>query len=236
MSAKHTWWRITSLLQNPSFHFLLIFAALVPGAFLLFATGVHSFSSFPLSGLGWSTASLAILSMAGIGLGYWKFGHPPALPSSIGTRLGTEQVGAQDLTLVTRGTLLVASATPFPSSVSFDSRPCSPGWRSLKRIDSQDMKTLMSNSGWHFLGVAAERKTTVWGFDRFEALKKGFRLITEQAEALNFNCLEVKKVDTRKLLGISFFQLTARLREIRPPVPVPAILKDDAAPIASRAV
>ncbi len=121
----------------------------------------------------------------------------------------------QDLTTIRRGSLLVADGTVFPPSVVLESKPCAAGWRLLKSVNAQEMKELIAQSGWHFFYIATERKTTVWGWNKVGALQKALRQITARADETEYNCLEIKEVDTRRFLGISFIRLTARSRQIQ---------------------
>lgn len=121
----------------------------------------------------------------------------------------------QDLAMIRRGTLLVADGTIFPPSVAFESNPCVLGWRLLQRINSQKMKDLIAQAGWHFSYIAAERKTTVWGWNKIAAIQKALDRITARADVAEYNCLEIKEVDARRLLGISFVRVTARSRQIQ---------------------
>ena len=216
MFIKNAWWRITSVLENPSFRFLLMFVGVVPGTLFLFATGVHKFGILPFSGFGWSITAIVILAVISILLGLWKFGHSPISPSILLGPLGRRKnVMAQDLTTMRRGSLLVTNATIFPPSVVLDSNPCALGWRFLKGINSQEMKELIAQADWNFFYIATERKATVWGWNKVAALQRALRRITARADETEYNCLEIKEVDAGRLMGIWFVRLTARSRQIQ---------------------
>lgn len=216
MFIKNTRWKITSTLENPSFRFLLMFIGVVPGTLFVFAIGVHNFGVLPLSGLGWSIATIAMLAATSITLGFWKFGHSSLSPSILVGPLGRSRNAiTQDLTTIRRGSLLVTNTTIFPPSVVLESKPCALGWRLLKSVNSQEMKELIAQAGWHFFYIAIERKTTVWGWNKVEALQKALRRLTAGADETEYNCLEIKEVDARRLLGVSFVRLTARSRQIQ---------------------
>lgn len=216
MLIKHAWWKITSALENPSLRFLFMFIGVVPGTLVFFATGVHDFGRLAPSGFGWSILTIALLAATSIALGFWKFGHSPISPSILVRPLGRLQaVLTPDLATIRRGSLLVTNTTIFPPLVALESKPCAIGWRLLKSVNSQEMKELIAQAGWHFFYLATERKTTVWGWNEGEALQKALRRITAQAEETEYNCLEIKEVDARRLLGISFVQVTARSRQIQ---------------------
>lgn len=123
-----------------------------------------------------------------------------------------------DLAMIRRGSLLVADGTAFPPSIAFESAPCTSGWRLLLRINSQEMKSLMAQTGWHFFYIATERKATVWGWNKVAAVEKALRRITARADVTKYNCLEIKEVDMRQRLGVSFVRVTARSRQIREPI------------------
>jgi hypothetical protein len=77
------------------------------------------------------------------------------------------------------------------------------------------MKELLAQAGWHFFYLATEQKVTVWGWNKVEALQKALRRITDRADVTEYNCMEIKEVDARRLLGISFVRLRARSRQIQ---------------------
>jgi hypothetical protein len=119
------------------------------------------------------------------------------------------------LSTIKRGSLLLAEGTILPPSIMLESNACTSGWRLLKNVHSQEMKELMAQAGWNFFYIATERKTTVWGWNRNGALRKALRQITARANVTEYNCLEIKEVDARRFLGLSFVRLTARSRQIQ---------------------
>ena len=121
----------------------------------------------------------------------------------------------QDLATIRRGTLLVADGTVFPPSITVGRTPCVSGWHLLQRVNSQEMKDLMVQTGWNFFYIAAQRKATVWGWSKAAALQKALRRITAQADVTEYNCLEIKEVEARRLLIISLVRVTARSRQIQ---------------------
>ena len=216
MFVKNSWWKITSIFENSSFRFLFMFIGVVPGTLVLFATGVHNFGARQQSGFGWMIFTIAILVTSSMALGFWRFGHSPISPSILVGPLGRPRnVVTQDLETIRRGSLLVTNATVFPPSVVLESKPCTLGWRLLKSVNSQEMKELIAQAGWHFFYIATERKTTVWGWNKVAALQKALRRITARADETEYNCLEIKEIDVRRLLGISFVRVTARSRQIQ---------------------
>lgn len=121
----------------------------------------------------------------------------------------------QNIPTIKRGSLLLAAGTPLPPSVSLESHLCTSGWHLLKSVTPQEMKELMTQAGWNFFYIATELRTTVWGWNKGGALRKALRRITTRTEAAEYNCLEIKEVDARRFLGLSFVRLTARSRQIQ---------------------
>ncbi len=120
-----------------------------------------------------------------------------------------------NLTTIKGGSLLLAEGTALPESVSLESNPCAPEWRLLKSVDPKGLKEIIERAGWNFFYLATELETTGWGWDQETATRKAIRQITAQTKAANYNCVEIKQVETRRFLGISLVKMAAHSRQIQ---------------------
>jgi hypothetical protein len=113
------------------------------------------------------------------------------------------------------GTILITEGAPLPESISFESEPYAYGWRLVENIDSNGLDQIIRQAGWNFFYIAGVIETNVFGSDEKKSSRKAVKRIIANLKSKNFNCLEITRVATKRLLGLIYISVSAHSRHIQ---------------------
>jgi len=113
------------------------------------------------------------------------------------------------------GTILIREGALLPESLPIESEPYAPGWRLVKRLDSDGMSQTIGKAGWAFLYMAGVIRTSVFGFDEEKTTRKAIKRVIEHMRSKKFNCLEITQVAVERFLWLPFVTVSARSRHIQ---------------------
>jgi hypothetical protein len=113
------------------------------------------------------------------------------------------------------GTILITEGAPLPESISFESEPYAYGWRLVENIDSNGLDQIIRQAGWNFFYIAGVIETNVFGSDEKKTTRKAVKRIIANLKSKNFNCLEITRVATKRLLGLIYISVSAHSRHIQ---------------------
>jgi hypothetical protein len=113
------------------------------------------------------------------------------------------------------GTILITEGAPLPESISFESEPYAYGWRLVENIDSNGLDQIIRQTGWNFFYIAGVIETNVFGSNEKKTTRKAVKRIIANLKSKNFNCLEITRVATKRLLGLIYISVSAHSRHIQ---------------------
>jgi hypothetical protein len=102
-----------------------------------------------------------------------------------------------------------------PVTMLFESEPYAYGWRLVENIDSNGLDQIIRQAGWNFFYIAGVIETNVFGSDEKKTIRKAVKRIIANLKSKNFNCLEITRVATKRLLGLTYISVSAHSRHIQ---------------------
>jgi squalene cyclase len=116
---------------------------------------------------------------------------------------------------VKSGTILITEGALLPETILFESEPYAYGWRLVENIDSNGLDQIIRQAGWNFFYIAGVIETNVFGSDEKKTTRKAVKRIIANLKSKNFNCLEITRVATKRLLGLIYISVSAHSRHIQ---------------------
>ena len=113
------------------------------------------------------------------------------------------------------GTILIAEGALLPESLPLESEPYAYGWRLVNNLDSNGLDQIIRQAGWNFFYIAGVIETNVFGSDEKKTTRKAVKRIIANLKSKNFNCLEITRVATKRLLGLTYISVSAHSRHIQ---------------------
>ena len=114
----------------------------------------------------------------------------------------------------TCGTILIRESTILPAGLAVESELFLPGWRAVLNLDPYGLGRKIEQAKWYFFYLAGEIRTTVLGRDRSTTLRRAVKRVLAK-QSVQFNCLEITKVVSKRFLGIPFMSVAAHTRHIQ---------------------
>ena len=113
------------------------------------------------------------------------------------------------------GTILITEGALLPESRLLESEPYAYGWRLIKKLDSSGLDQIISLAGWKFFYIAGVIETNAFGSDEKKTTRKAVKRIIASLKSKNFNCLEITRVASKRLLGLTYISVSAHSRHIQ---------------------
>lgn len=113
------------------------------------------------------------------------------------------------------GTVLIKEGTLLPDALKFESDSYSPGWRSVSGLDGYAIDRKTHDAGWTFFYLAGESRTTVFGHEGQETVRRAIKQILAGLKSGNFNSLEITRVVFKKFLGMPFATVSFHARNMQ---------------------
>jgi hypothetical protein len=113
------------------------------------------------------------------------------------------------------GTLLIEEGLPLPNFLLIESEPYSNGWRLVKNFAGPRLERNLRNTGWNFSYMAVEIKTSVFGFDVEQSLRRAVNRALARLKSEEFNSLEITKVVSKRFLGLRHVTVFSHPRHIQ---------------------
>lgn len=117
--------------------------------------------------------------------------------------------------MIKAGTVLFKEGTLLPDGFTFESEPFSPGWRSLKGLDGYAMDRKTPEAGWTFFYMAGESRTTAFGREGQETVRRATKKILAGLKSEKCNSLEVTDVVCEAFLGMPYTMVSFHLRNLQ---------------------
>jgi hypothetical protein len=116
---------------------------------------------------------------------------------------------------VKTGTILIERGILIPESLLLEGGPYSRGWRSVSNLDLNELDTAIQKAGWTFFFMAGEIKTTAFGFDKEQAVRRAVKRVITNVESHKCNCVEITEVSAKSFLGLPYVNVSAHSRHIQ---------------------
>lgn len=107
------------------------------------------------------------------------------------------------------GSILIAAGTHVPASLPMEADAYVQGWQVVNHLDGRGLRQTISQAGWKlfFFDELFERR--VFGFDDKQTVREAIRRIVATIQTKSFNCLEIKRIETRRCLGFPYVMVSA---------------------------
>jgi hypothetical protein len=112
-------------------------------------------------------------------------------------------------------TIFIRENTRLPASVTLESEPFLPGWRSIKNLDGRELGRKIENAKWNYFYLAGPLKATVLGRESLATLRKAVQQVLAKKQSQNYNSLEVSKIISKRFLGVPYLTISAHSRHIQ---------------------
>jgi hypothetical protein len=113
------------------------------------------------------------------------------------------------------GTILIEDGVIFPDSLRIDSGPYAPGWRIVKDLDGYGLDRAMGEAGWTCFYMASEIDMSALSLNEQKSVSRAVGQILRKLKLERFNSLEITRVVTKRILGLSHTTVSAHARHIQ---------------------
>ena len=115
----------------------------------------------------------------------------------------------------TYGSILIRDHTLLPAGLVVESESFLPGWKVIKNLDGFGLARKMEEAHWNYFYLAGVTRTTVWGSEGPETIRKAVQRALTEMNRLKFNSLEITTVVSKRFLGIPFTSVCIHSRHIQ---------------------
>jgi hypothetical protein len=112
-------------------------------------------------------------------------------------------------TFLPRGAILIAEGARVPASIQTGAKAYIQGWQLANNLDRRGLTQTIRQAGWKLFSLEATFERWVFGFNDQQAVRKAIKRIAAPIRAQSFNCLEIKRVETRRFLGFPYVLVAA---------------------------
>jgi hypothetical protein len=113
------------------------------------------------------------------------------------------------------GILLIRTDTLLPKAVEIDSEPYASGWRRVTNVDGYELGRQVHAAGWTFFFRAGGLKSITFGRDLQETTGRAVTQILDRLTSSKYNSLEITRVTSKSLWGVSCSSISAHSRHIQ---------------------
>jgi hypothetical protein len=117
--------------------------------------------------------------------------------------------------MIKAGTVLFKEGTLFPDGFTVESEAFSPGWRSVKGLDGYAMDRKTPEVGWTFFYMAGESRTTAFGPEGQETVRRATKKLLAGLKSERANSLEITGVVFKTFLGMPYTRISSHLRNLQ---------------------
>jgi|SRR5579863_286262 hypothetical protein len=128
---------------------------------------------------------------------------------------GSEARGGSMTEEVQLGTILIRDNPVAAQAIGFQSEPYSAQWGLVKALDGLALDRKIHAAGWNFFFMAAQVKVMFIGAIETESIRKAVGRMLGKLKLMDFNCLEVTGIVTRRFLGVPYTVVSAHSRHIQ---------------------
>lgn len=127
---------------------------------------------------------------------------------------------------ITGGAILIKHDALLPRELHFESEPCVSDWKVVTNLKTLALEREIEKTGWSFLCLAGETKTSVFGIDHTKMVRRAIEAILARNPSDRFNSLEIlemKFAGSARFPLVQYLTLSAQWRHIQQGViPFPA--------------
>ena len=113
------------------------------------------------------------------------------------------------------GTVMMRAGTLIPQSLRVETELYSHGWEMIKNSYGDAVNRDIRQADWNFFFLATNIEATAWGHWGERIARKAMKRVLVQVKLLNFNCLEITEISSRRFLGFPYAHVSAHLRHIQ---------------------
>ena len=113
------------------------------------------------------------------------------------------------------GTVMMRAGTLIPQSLRVETELYSHGWEMIKNSDGDAVNRDIRQADWNFFFLATNIEATAWGHWGERIARKAMKRVLGQVKLLNFNCLEITEISSRRFLGLPYVHVSAHSRHIQ---------------------
>jgi hypothetical protein len=115
---------------------------------------------------------------------------------------------------MTAGDLLFQEGIHVPRSLRLPTEPNSNGWATVNGTRSAFEKAI-DEEGWTLFFMAGEIKTTVFGFDRQDALRVALNRLIAIVKSQHCNGIDIMRVRDKSFLKVPYVSVSAHARHLQ---------------------
>lgn len=115
------------------------------------------------------------------------------------------------------GTILIKDDALLPKELQFESEPYAEGWKVVTDLDGNQLDRAVEKAGWTYFCLAGEVKTTVFGIDSQNMIRRAIERILSRGKSDGFNSIEithVASVGSKRFPLVRYITLSAQWRHI----------------------
>jgi hypothetical protein len=128
---------------------------------------------------------------------------------------GSEARGGSMTEEVQLGTILIRDNPVAAQAIGFQTEPYSAQWGLVKALDGLALDRKIHAARWNFFFMAAQVKVMFIGAIETESIRKAVGRMLGKLKLMDFNCLEVTGIVTRRFLGVPYTVVSAHSRHIQ---------------------
>ena len=116
--------------------------------------------------------------------------------------------------IITAGSILVEEGRHLPKSLLLQTEPDSHGWAAVKYPRATFEKTIQE-AGLTFFFMAGKLRTTVFGFNRQNALRAALKRLIAGVKSRHCNSIEITRVMGKSFLRVPYVSVSAHPRHLQ---------------------
>lgn len=113
------------------------------------------------------------------------------------------------------GTLLIRTDTLLPEAVVIDSEPYASGWMRITNVNGYELGRQAHAAGWNFFLQAGGINSIAFGLNLQKTAGRAIKQILAKLTSSQYNSLEITRVTSKSLWGLSHSSISAHLRHIQ---------------------
>jgi hypothetical protein len=117
--------------------------------------------------------------------------------------------------VIQAGTILIEDRPAMAKTLDLQCEPYAANWGVLNALDAFGLNRKIHAAGWNFFFMAAETRVMFLGAIGVTKIQSALQRMLGKLKPLNFNCLEVTGIVTKRFLGVPYAVVSAHSRHIQ---------------------
>ena len=113
------------------------------------------------------------------------------------------------------GNLLIREGIVLPTGLEIALKPFSLGWQMVRQPRPAELERALNEEGWSLFSMAGDIAESAIALNWEHALQRATQKLCIKASKEGLNAIEVTQITMRKVLGICWVRVTAKLRHVQ---------------------